>query len=83
MTQPTNMCAFPTTITNISKLIDDDKDKDVTFIFKDSDVKIKAHSILLKVASPVLKEMLSTQLTLNPVISITDIKPDIFQLLIK
>lgn len=83
MNQSINVSALPTIITNLSKLIDDEENKDVTFIFKDSDVKIKAHKIILKATSPVFKEILSTKLTKNPVVSVTDIKPEVFQLLIK
>lgn len=74
---------YRTTITNISKFIDDEEDKDVTFLFKDSDVKIKAHKFLLKAASPIFKEMLSKTFTEKPIVSITDVKPEVFQLLIK
>uniref|UniRef100_A0A336MLS2 CSON001131 protein n=1 Tax=Culicoides sonorensis TaxID=179676 RepID=A0A336MLS2_CULSO len=65
-------------IKQISNLIYNEEEKDVTFTFEGFDVKIMAHKFLVKAVSPVLKEML----TESTEIKITDIHPNVFQWLI-
>lgn len=57
--------------------------KDFTFTFVDSDVKICAHKHILQAASTVFETMISGSFAETDEAQITDIKPEIFQLLIE
>lgn len=75
--------AYQNLINRLSKLAFDDSRKDVTFTFEKSDAKIKAHKSILEAASSVFKTMFSGKFAEEEEVKITEIRPDVFQLLIK
>lgn len=83
MASSINIFNFKTSIAKISKLIDDEVNKNVTFIFNDSDIKVKAHKFMLKIISPVFRAMFSSNFVEKDVVLISDITPEVFDLLIK
>lgn len=67
----------------LSKLASEDCNKDVTFVFEGCDTKIKAHKSILEVASSVFKVMFSGKFSEMEEVKITEISPEVFQLLLK
>uniref|UniRef100_A0A336MUB8 CSON007187 protein n=1 Tax=Culicoides sonorensis TaxID=179676 RepID=A0A336MUB8_CULSO len=58
-------------------------DKDVAFIFTDTEVKLTAHKLILKAASPVFFSMFSGNFSENNEVHISDINLSIFELLLR
>uniref|UniRef100_A0A336MWU7 CSON002446 protein n=1 Tax=Culicoides sonorensis TaxID=179676 RepID=A0A336MWU7_CULSO len=76
-----NINVYKNLAASLSNMINDETRKDVTFVFKDSEVEIKAHKLVLENASPVFKSMFSGNFAEDDKVEIHDIKPDIFQVL--
>lgn len=74
---------YKNTLERISKLVHNDKDKNVTFVFEGSDKKVNAHKLLLTAVSPVFEAMFSGSFAEKDEVKITDITPEIFQLMIR
>lgn len=75
--------SYPNLIKALSKLAIDDSRKDVIFTFEGFDTRIKAHKSILEVASSVFKSMFSGNYSESKEVKITEIKPEVFQLLLK
>lgn len=75
--------SYENLIVRLSRLAFDESRKDVTFTFEGSETKIMAHKCILEAASPVFKTMFSGRFAEKDEVKITDIKPAVFQLLIK
>lgn len=67
----------------MSNLAFDERHKDVTFVFEGSDIRIRAHKCILEAVSPVFERMFSGSLAKEDEILITDIAPEVFELLIR
>lgn len=78
-----DLAVYENIIKNISKLENKDGDKNVTFVFEASDIKIKAHKLLLVAASNVFEAMFSGNFAEEDQVKITDITPEVFQLMIR
>lgn len=70
-------------IGRLSKLVLDDSRKDVIFTFEGCGTTIKAHKNILEAVSSVFKTMFSGKFAEKEEVKITEIRPEIFQLLIK
>lgn len=73
---------YQQTIKNIQALVLAEDTKDITFVFPDTQHQIKAHKLLLTAASPTFASMFSGHFIEKDTATITDVRPEIFQLLI-
>lgn len=73
---------YPKILEQLSSLASNDERKDITFEFKDSDVKIKAHKFILQTVSSTFTSMYTGAFKEKDSAVIHDIHPKIFQMLI-
>lgn len=55
-----NNIDFPQTFARYLSLYENDEKKDITFVFEESNVKIKAHKLILETVSPVFETMFNS-----------------------
>lgn len=74
---------YPKTVSKYNSLYNDENSYDITFLFENSTYVIKAHKIILEAVSPTFKVMFSGTFTEKNTATIHDIRPEIFERLIK
>lgn len=70
-------------IAHHANLVFEDSRKDVTFVFVEAEISIKAHKCILEAVSPVFASMFSGNFAEKDEVKVTDVKPEAFQLLIR